>query len=174
MYDETGFIDEEVSAVVNDMDQEDFLERSGLEDEWKELETEKEELEELIDELQMEDDLSDSQIEKLGDAEYRVSDIEDEQSSLVDQAREDVEDELREDWESCLGGGAVHCFCDEKGWHRNASDLLDSGIVYLDRDDLIDNVIYNHDDYDEITMGYGLEREDDDDGDEFLISEIDY
>ena len=52
--------------------------------------------------------------------------------------------------------------------------MLDSGIVYLDRDDLIDNVLYNHDDYDEITMGYGLEREDDDDGDEFLISEIDY
>jgi len=174
MYDETSFIDEEVSAVVGDMDQEDFLERALLEDEWKELETEKEEKEELIDELQMEDDLSDSQIEKLGDAEYRVSDIEDEQENLVDRAREEVEDELREEWESCLSVGVVDCFCDEKGWYRNASDLLDSGIVYLDRDDLIDNVIYNHDDYDEITMGYGLEREDDDDGDEFLISEIDY
>ena len=85
-----------------------------------------------------------------------------------------MEDEIRDEWEDCINSGVVYCFCEQRGLYRNAQELMDSGIVYLDRDDLIENVLYQEDDYETITHGYGIEREEDDDGDEWLISYIDY
>ena len=174
MYDETSFIDEEVNYMVGDMDQEDLIERANLEDDWNELEEEESDINYEIEELEIEDELDEKQEEALSDLKYRLDDIETEKEHLVDRAREEVEDEIRDEWEDCINSGVVYCFCDQRGLYRNAQQLLDSGIVYLDRDDLIENVLYQEDDYETITHGYGIEREDDDDGNEWLISYIDY
>ncbi len=174
MNDERGFIDEEVDYAVGDMDLEDLIERALLEDDWNELEEEESDINDEILELEIEDELDEEQEEALSDLRYRLADIESEKENLVDRAREEVEDEIRDEWEDCINNGVVYCFCEERGLYRNAQELLDSGIVYLERDDLIDSVVYNEDDYDTITHGYGIEREDDDDGGEWLICYIDY
>ena len=73
--------------------------------------------------------------------------------------------------ENCLDNGVVSCLVYDKGWFSNAVDLYKSGLVYLEKDDLVDSLIGNED-WDRLCPN-GYEEEQDDDGDFFNVFQID-
>ena len=72
-----------------------------------------------------------------------------------------------------MSDGPVNCLVHDKGWYRNASELVNSGMVELDRDGLLDSITTDGD-YDTITDGYGYDEEQDDEGDWWYVFEVDY
>ena len=163
--DKEDFIDNEVDSFVSDLSDEEILERTGLDTQIADLEVDLENLRDELNDVDGDDD------EKIEDLESEIEEISDNIESLRDKAREDFTEEYRDDWENCLNDGVVSCLVYDKGWFSNAVDLYKSGLVYLEKDDLVDSLIGNED-WDRLCPN-GYEEEQDDDGDNFNVFQID-
>ena len=163
--DKEDFIDNEVDSYVSDLSDEEILERTGLDTQIADLEVDLENLRDELNDVDGDDD------EKIEDLESEIEEISDNIESLRDKAREDFTEEYRDDWENCLNDGVVSCLVYDKGWFSNAVGLYKSGLVYLEKDDLVDSLIGN-DDWDRLCPN-GYEEEQDDDGDFFNVFQID-
>ena len=167
MSDEQGFIDSEVESLTENTSDEEFLERAGMSTDA----SEKEEQITLL-EKRLEDGENDGS-QDVEEIEEEIGSIKEELELLIINSRESFEDEYREEWERCMSDGPVDCLVHDKGFFRNASELVSSGMVDLDRDGLLDSVTTNGD-YDNITGGYGYDEEQDDAGDWWYVFEVDY
>lgn len=166
MNDESDFVDTEVSGYLANLNEKEIVENVGKDDELAELE---DDLSEARSDLEnAEEEENEGQIEEL---EAKIEELEDDIEILYERARDTYEDTLRDNWFDCLEDGVVECLINEKGWFRNVSELLDSGLVWLDRDELIDNMT-SYDNYEMVTP-YGYEEEQDDDGDWYYVFQID-
>lgn len=163
--DEEDFIDNEVDSYISDLSDEEILERTGLDTKISDLEVDLENLRDELNNVDGDDD------EKIEDLESKIEEISDNVESLRDKAREDFTEEYRDDWENCLDNGVVSCLVYDKGWFSSAVDLYKSGLVYLEKDDLVDSLIGNEDW--ERLCPYGYEEEQDNDGDYFNVFQID-
>lgn len=163
--DKEDFIDNEVDSYVSDLSDEEILERTGLDTQIADLEVDLENLRDELNDVDGDDD------EKIEDLESEIEEISDNIESLRDTAREDFTEEYRDDWENCLNDGVVYCLVYDKGWFSSAVDLYKSGLVYLEKDDLVDSLIGNGD-WDRLCPN-GYEEEQDDDGDFFNVFQID-
>lgn len=163
--DKEDFIDNEVDSFVSNLSDEEILERTGLDTQIADLEVDLENLRDELNDVDGDDD------EKIEDLESEIEEISDNIESLRDKAREDFTEEYRDDWENCLNDGVVSCLVYDKGWFSNAVDLYKSGLVYLEKDDLVDSLIGNED-WDRLCPN-GYEEEQDDDGDNFNVFQID-
>ena len=167
MSDEDSFIDGEVDYYLDELSDREFLEEGGYEDEWDEIESKIEDLRSQIEDLDPED------IDEEDELDMEISRLESEQENLVDLSKEKYADGIREDWERCFRDGPVECLIREKGWFSNLRDLWRSGMVEVNRGDLIDSLVAEND-YELVTNGYGYDESQDDDGDWWVIFEIDY
>ena len=170
MYDEDGFIDEQVEAYLDNMSEGEMLENTDKDSRYEDIETE---IEELRDELKGIYVETDEDEEKVNDLEFQIEELINEQSNLIDEAKEEIENNERENWEDCLNDGVVECLVHHRGWYNSSSDLIDSGIAELDREGLIDNLV-SSDGYENLTRGYGYDEETDDDGNWWVVFQIDY
>jgi uncharacterized protein (DUF1697 family) len=170
MYDEEQFIDEHVDSYIDNMSDDEMLEMTGKDGRYEDINNEVETLRDEREKIYVE---TDEEEEMVNDIEFQIEELITEQSNLIDEAKEEIEGRERESWEDCLYYGVVECLVNDRGWYRNASEIITSGIAELDRDGLIDSLVSN-DGYDNLTSGYGYEEEQDDDGDWWIIFEIDY
>jgi len=164
MDDESSFIDNEVDDYVNNMSDREKLETADLLGKESELESEIEELENKLGEE--EDDLEIESIES------ELNSLRRDLDGLIEEAEDIVKDLHLNEWERCLSDGPVECLVDERGWFRNARELYNTGLVYLDRTDLIDSLVENSD-WDNFSS-YGYEESRDDDDGYWYVFKIDY
>jgi hypothetical protein len=150
MHDEDGFIDNEVEYYVNEASDNELLEMSGDIDYYNELEE------------KIEDSENDEEIDSLRS----------EMEELVDDARDSYVSSLTDEWERCFRGGPVECLVNEKGWYRDSRELYNAGIVYLDREGLIESIT-DYGDWDILTP-YGYDEEDDFDNESWVVFQVDY
>lgn len=164
MDDESGFIDNEVDSYLDSMSDREKIETANLLGKEGEIESEIEELESRLEEEEDEDEIS--------DIEDKLESLRESLNDLVDEAVEIISEWYREDWENCLSDGPKGCLVDDKGWFRNARELYNSGLVYLDRTDLIDSLTGNSDW--EILAPYGYDEFRDDEDGYWYVFKIDY
>ena len=143
---------------------------SYLENEDDNIETEIEKLRDELKEIYVE---TDEDEEKVNNLEGEIEDLIDERDGLINEARDVIDERERDNWMDCLYNGVVECLVHDRGWFRNVNDLVESGVGELDRDGLIDSLVGNGD-YEPLTRDYGYDEETDDDGDWWVIFEIDY
>ena len=167
MSDEEGFIDGEVESLTENTSDEEFLERAGMSTDASEKEEQITLLEKILEDGENDDPVDVEEIEE------EIESIKEELELIISNSRESFEDEYREEWERCMSDGPVNCLVHDKGWYRNASELVNSGMVELDRDGLLDSITTDGD-YDTITDGYGYDEEQDDEGDWWYVFEVDY
>ena len=166
MNDESYFVDTEVSEYLANLNEREIVENVGKDDELAELE---DDLSEARSDLEnAEEEENEEEIEEL---EAKIEELEDDIEVLHERAKDALEDSLRDDWFDCLSQGPVECLVNDKGWFRNARELLGSGLVWFDRDDLIDNIT-NYDNY-ELVTPYGYDEDQDDDGDWYYVFQVD-
>ncbi len=170
MYDEKQFIDEQVGSYIDNTSEDEMLEMTGKDSRYEDIDTEVEVLRDEKSEIHVE---TDEEEERVNDIEFQIEELISEQSNLIDEAKEEVESREKQNWEDCLYHGVVECLVHDRGWYRNSSDLLESGVAELDRTGLIDSLVSDGD-YENLTHGYGYEEEMDDDGGWWVIFEIDY
>jgi hypothetical protein len=157
LHDEDDFAKQEADNFIDGYSEGDILEYAGKEDEYWALQNE-------LDELQDEEDYD----------EDRESEIIDEMQNILDEAREEAHERKVEEVLDCLSGGHIECLVNNYGWFRNALEAFKSGMVYLERDDLIDSVIgWGSDHYDMIAY-YGWDWSEDNNGNEWIVFQIDY
>jgi hypothetical protein len=164
MEDEDDFIDNEVSDYIDNMSDREKLESAGLLDKESELESE---IEEFESKLEGEEDE-----EKIEFIESELKSLKRDLNELVNEANETVGGWHREDWERCLRDGPKECLIDEKGWYRNARELFNTGLVYLDRVGLIDSLTENGDW--EVFLPYNYDEFQDDEDGYWYVFKIDY
>jgi len=164
--DEDDFITDETNSYMSNINDDEALERSGLDQEKEELE---EEIESFRDALgETEDD------EEVEDIESQIETLTDDIDILVTRAKESVRDEYFEDFEYCFSsGGIVGCLVHDRGLFSSVSELYDSGIVELYRDSLLESISSNGE-YDDLASAYGYDEAYDDDDGEWYVFEIDY
>ena len=167
MNDERDFIDNEIESFLNNTTEDEMVEMVGKEDELEELDDSLSDLKSDLEDASEEEDE-----ERIEELEAAIEGIKEDIDVLYAEARDTQEETLRDNWDDCLYYGPVECFVNEKGWFRNASQLYDSGLVYLERDDLINRMV-SEEDYDAM-LSYGYDEEQDDDGDWFYVFQIDY
>ncbi len=170
LYDEEQFIDEQVNSYLDNMSDGEALEMTDKDGRYEDIDTEVEVLRSEKSEIHVETDEDEERKYDLG---LQIEDLVNEQSDLIDEAKEEIEGREKEDWEDCLYHGVVECLVNDRGWYRTSSDLLDSGVAELDRTGLVDSLVGQMD-YDNLTNGYDYEEEQDDDGDWWFVFEIDY
>ena len=170
MYDEQQFIDEQVDSYLDNMSDDDMLDMTDKDGRYEDIDNEIEKLRDEKSEIHVE---TDEEEERVNDIEFQIEELISEQSNLIDEAKEEIEGRERENWEGCMFDGVVECLVHDRGWYRSAGDLIDSGIAELDRTGLIDNLV-SSDGYENLTHGYGYEEEMDDDGDWWIVFQIDY
>jgi len=140
--------DEDADNYVYDLSDEEILELSGEDSRYEELETElsedREKLEELKDEI--EELTDDDEIEEL---EVKIEELEDKISvnveileTIIDDAREALRDTYYEEVYDCLED-PINCLVDERGWYSSAEDMVESGIVDVDTDAIVDDFTSN-------------------------------
>ena len=91
---------------------------------------------------------------------------------IIEEADKITSRYLRRDWERCFRSGVKDCLIDEKGWFSNVSELYNSSLVLLDRENLIDGLVGNSD-WDTIAQ-YGYESSEDDNGNDWYYFKVDY
>lgn len=168
MSDEEGFIDGEVEYTLDDVEDDDVLEWTGLDIDWQKIEDKLEDLRSQLEDLDYEENE-----EEYDELESEIERLETKQEDLIDEAKEKYGDSIRDDWERCLRDGPVECLVREKGWYSNVRELYRSGAVELDRDELL-RYLSEEGDYEVLTSGYGWDTSDDDDGDEWYVFQTDY
>lgn len=157
LYDEDDFARSEADAYLDGVSEGDVLAYAGKEDEYYELQNK---LEELQDEEDYDED--------------EESEIESQMESVVEEAHEIAHERYVDGVLDCLGDGHIECLVNNYGWFRNAAEAYKSGLVYLDRDSLIDDLIgWGRDSYEMIAY-YGWDWSEDDDGNEWIVFQIDY
>jgi hypothetical protein len=164
MEDEDDFIDNEVSDYIDNMSDREKLESAGLLDKESELESE---IEEFESKLEGEEDE-----EKIEFIESELKSLRKDLNELPIEATETISDWYRKDWERCLRDGPKECFIDEKGWYRNARELFNTGLVYLDRVGLIDSLMENGDW--EVFLPYNYDEFQDDEDGYWYVFKVDY
>ena len=120
MRDETAFIDEEVSHYIEEFSDEEIIEYSSYEDIITHIK-------EKIENENFDEDES-------------MEILQDRLSTLIGNAKEEVEEHYRNEWEMCFSDGPVGCLVNEKGWYT-ISQLMDSGIVDFDSDGLANSMV---------------------------------
>jgi len=166
MDDEEGFIEQEVDYHLDDLSDEDALEYSGQDSDYSEVEDDIEELRSRLEDLDSEEDE-----EEIDEIEADISNLESRLEGLIEDSRENYADSIRRDWERCFRDGPVECLVNEKG-HYSLRDLIRSGLVSLNRYDLISSLVGNAE-YDTLAP-YGYDEEQDDDGDYWYVFQVDY
>jgi len=164
MNDEEGYIDNEVSDYVSNLSDREKLEIAGLLDNETKIESKIEYLEGKLEETYDEEEIEEIVV--------LLDSLRNDLDGLVEKAEKIVSDSYREDWERCLSDGPKECFVDDHGWFRNSRELYHSGIVYLDRDGLIEHLTQNSD-WDMFTP-YGHEQMYDDEDNTWYAFKIDY
>ena len=165
MYDQEQFIDDEVDSYISNLSEEEILEITGI---YSDIERIEGEIEKLRNELNDTDEEDEERVEGL---EFEIEELSDELDQTRYDAKDSLESNYRHDWGGCLDDGVVNCLVYDKGWYSSATDLYKSGFVYLERDDLIDSQL-GYNDY-EVLASYGWDEEQDDDGDYFVVFQID-
>lgn len=164
MDDEDGFIDDEVRNYLDNTSDREKIEEAGLSDKERDLEAEIEEFE-----SQLESEEDEEEIENL---ESLIRQSKRDLNDLPEEAEEILADSKRSEWERCLRDGPKECLIDERGWFSNTRELYRSGLVYLDRIELIDSLVGNGD-WD-IFAHYGYDEFRDDEDGRWYVFRIDY
>ena len=165
MDDQEQFIDDEVDSYISNLSEEEILEITGID---SDIERIKGEIEKLRDELNNTDGEDEERVE---DLEFQIEELSGELEQTLYEAKDTLESNYKDDWKSCLDSGVVSCLVDDKGWYSGALALYNAGFVYLEKDDLIDSFIGNYG-YENIAQN-GWEEEMDDDGDDYIVFQID-
>lgn len=137
------FADDMANSYVEDLSDEDLLERAGFEDEYNTLSSEREDKEsELIDlneelyNLNMED----GDKERISELENLISELENtierfdlEIANLTDRSKEIVHDIIYDEWYDCLGD-PFDCLVRQHGLYSNIDDLIRYTGISIDGD----------------------------------------
>lgn len=164
MDDEYGFIEDEVQNYLDNTSDREKIEEAKLVDKESDLEAEINELESQLD--------TEEDGEEINDIVSRIESLREDLNNLVEEAEEILRDSERDEWERCLRHGPKSCLIDDRGWFSNARELYRSGLVYLDRTDLIDSILGNSD-WD-LLAPYGYDEFRDDDDGYWYVFKIDY
>jgi hypothetical protein len=157
LHDEDDFAEQEADNYLDGVSEGDVLAYSGKEDEYYDAQN-------RLEELQNEEDYGEDE----------ESDLIREMETILEDAHELAHEIYKEEVLDCLSGGHIGCLVNNYGWFRNAREAWKSGMFYLERDDLIDSVIgWGSDSYDMIAY-YGWDRVEDDEGNEWIVFQIDY
>ena len=164
MEDEESFIDGEIDSYLSDTSDSERIQFADLLDKNNKIESKIEHLEGKLEETY--DDEEIEEIESLLDS------LRKDLYKLIEEADKITSRYLRRDWERCFRSGVKDCLIDEKGWFSNVSELYNSSLVLLDRENLIDGLVGNSD-WDTIAQ-YGYESSEDDNGNDWYYFKIDY
>jgi hypothetical protein len=150
MDDMDSFIDEDVDNYLADLSDLEKLEYAGKEDEY-------EELSDALSETEDEDEMST---------------LQGQMENLLDESDQVIHNSMTDEWHRCFRNGVVDCLVNEKGWYGNARGLFNSGLVSLNKDDLIDSIVGDSD-YDSICP-YGWDESQDNEGNTWIVFQVDY
>lgn len=164
MDDEDGFIDDEVRNYLDNTSDREKIEEAGLSDKERDLEAEIEEFESRLE--------SEEDEEEIENLESLIRQSKRDLNDLPEEAEEILADSYRSEWERCLRDGPMDCLVYDRGWFSNARELYRSGLVYLDRTELIDSLVGNGD-WD-IFAHYGYDEFRDDEDGRWYAFRIDY
>jgi hypothetical protein len=164
MEDEESFIDDEIDSYLSNTSDIERIQFADLLDKNNKIESKIEHLVGKLEETYDEEEIE--EIESLLDSLRKDLD------KIIEEADKITSRYLRSDWERCFRSGAKDCLIDEKGWFSNAGELYNSGLVLLDRENLIDGLVGNSD-WDSIAQ-YGYESSEDDNGNDWYYFKIDY
>lgn len=169
--DHDGFIDSEVEYFDSEVLGSDaellvYLNNQTFSEQWQRYE---DKINELERSLETTEDVS--QLEKI---ENELGLLVRKQQKYLDDLRKEELDQFRESWEDCIDNGIVDCFINERGWFSNVDELFKSGLVSLDYEGVIRQLVYSEDyDYN-VGGGYGVESSEDNEGGFWYLFEIDY
>ena len=164
MEDEESFIDDEIDSYLSNTSDIERIQFADLLDKNNKIESKIEHLEGKLEETY--DDEEIEEIESLLDS------LRKDLYKLIEEADKITSRYLRSDWERCFRSGVKDCLIDEKGWFSNVSELYNSSLVLLDRENLIDGLVGNSD-WDTIAQ-YGYESSEDDNGNDWYYFKVDY
>ncbi len=156
MWDKDAFAEDEAEYVVDNYSLLELLEMAEMDGEYHSVESELEDLHDNDEEFSV--DKESELLNKLSIIEYEAIEL--------------VKENFMKEYLECLEGGVADCLVNERGLYNSASQLLDSGLVFLDRDSLIDHVI-DTETY-ELIAYYGYEYVEDDNNYTWIVFEIDY
>lgn len=169
--DYNGFINDEVEyfneeILGNDTKLLEYLNDESYLEQWQKYEDEINNLKRILQTVK-----DDAQVEKVKN---KLDLLIRKQQKYLNDLREEELKRVREGWEDCIDNGIVDCFINEHGWFGNVNELFNSGLVSLDYEGVIRQLVYSEDyDYN-VGGGYGVESSEDDEGGFWYLFEIDY
>ena len=157
---------EESDYMVEEMDDDEVIDRMDLEDTIEELESYEEKKDKLMDlEQELHDAETDEEIERI---QSEIDEIEEEISNIgTTPSREEIIEAAREELKSSIYdeiynslSDPIHYFINEKGIYADASELLENGPVQYDCDQYVTDYLDNADTEQLCTLaGYSYNEE---------------
>ena len=135
-YDRESFASEMADSYVDDLSDEECIEREGFEESYEEL---NEKMEELDDEYyDIEDDEEREEREEQIKEEKR--ELQKEIDDLIERARQSARDSEYDEWYDCLGD-PVYCLVRTHGFYGSADDLVTAGLLTFDLNDFVEDMV---------------------------------
>lgn len=140
-YDREAFADDMADSYIEDLGDDDLLERSGLDDEFRDLENEIDEIDDEISDLGDERDGIDTSIDdKISELESKKEGLIEQQGRLIETAKQIVRDIEYDEWYDCLGD-PYYCLVKTHGFYRDAKDLTENNLVMFDVEGFVEDQI---------------------------------
>lgn len=140
MTDKDGFIDNEVDYYMENLSDDEIIEYGYCEDE----------IREILDKLDLDPDELDE-----GETEDTLRRKLDE---LMEESRDYIRDMEKNSWEDCLND-PVYCLTREKGWFGDIKELIKSGVVEVDTEEMVNDYVNGGDRGESLSSYDGYEHE---------------
>jgi len=121
-----SFARDEAQYYIGELSDEEIIDRSSFEERWNEVNVEIEVLEEELED-------ENTYGERLSEIEKKIELLEKEKNNLINRAREEVEEDEYQVWYDCLDD-PYDCLVRQHNHYENLEELLDSGLVWFDKD----------------------------------------
>ena len=132
-YDRELFASEMADSYVDDLSDEECIEREGFEESYEEL---NERMEELDDEYY---DIEDDE-EREGQIKEEKRELQKEIDSLIEKARESARDSEYDEWYDCLSD-PIDCLVRTHGFYSSANDMVNYGLLGFDLDEFVEDMM---------------------------------
>lgn len=161
---------DESDNYVDDLSDEDIIERGGIEDEIEEIDNKISELEDQQNELESQIEDPDEYEEKWDEINSEIEKLNSEKEDLINSTKEKIREEIYDETYSELED-PVEYFVEDRGIYT-LEELMDNGPIFYDEDEMRKDIV-RQDDRGTLLSNYdGVENEQDYDGETYYIYQI--
>lgn len=164
LHNKEEFVESEVENYVDDLSISELINYYNAEDIFDENENE---IKKLLNKIS-----NTKNQEELNNLKEDLELLKKRKDKIIEESKDSFIKQSTKEWESCLEYGVYGCLVNNKGWFSDVFGLYKSGLVFLDRENLIDKLV-DESGYEYIAYEYGFDEETDDEGQSWFIFQTD-